>query len=209
METTQTECINELIAALVKVQTKIEFAAKDKKNPFFKSSYADLPGVWEVCREHLGSNGLAIIQTVDGDHEHIFLTTTLAHTSGQWMKSRMPLILSKKDIQGLGSAITYGRRYSLMAMVGVCQDDEDDDGNKAVGNKTKETFQEPSYPAMSEDDVKEYFSQFDDGESIKAFMAEVGKAKKWDVSRVIYEFKQDTKAASKNYKAWKDKQKVA
>lgn len=123
--------INELAAALAKAQGTIRAAAKDKENPHFRSRYADLASVWEACRAPLSSNGLAVFQTTTvADDGGTILVTTLAHSSGQYMTSAMPVRPVKGDPQGLGSALTYIRRYALSAMVGVAPDD-DDDGNAA------------------------------------------------------------------------------
>lgn len=127
--------VNELFSALSKAQGRIKTALKDKKNPFFKSNYADLSSVWDSCREALSSNGLSVVQTiqpfgVDG----MKMVTILGHSSGQWIKGEAPIILSKKDPQAVGSAITYYRRYTLSSMVGITAD-EDDDGNAATSNK--------------------------------------------------------------------------
>lgn len=124
------ENINELMASLSKAQGKIQPASKDKSNPFFKSKYADLSSVWEACRESLSEHGLAVVQTVQQKPEGMVLVTTLGHSSGQWIKSEMPIIVAKQDPQTIGSAITYYRRYSLSAIVGVAPND-DDDGEKA------------------------------------------------------------------------------
>jgi ERF superfamily len=130
----QSEIINELAAALSKAQGEMQAAIKDKVNPFFKSSYADLGSVWDAARPVLSKYGLCIMQTTEmtADGSKIVMVTTLAHTSGQWMKSYLPLNPSKNDSQGVGAAITYLRRYSLSAIVGVVCD-EDDDGETAVG----------------------------------------------------------------------------
>lgn len=134
----QSEQINELSKALSTAQSQMNFARKDSTNPYFKSNYADLSSVWEACREPLTSNGLAVIQTFDTDHDgnEVIVVTTLSHTSGQWVSSRLKMPLTKKDPQALGSAITYGRRYSLAAIVGVVAD-EDDDGNAATQGKAQ------------------------------------------------------------------------
>ncbi|SRR5258706_3753004 len=130
----QSEIINELAAALSKAQGEMQAAIKDKVNPFFKSSYADLGSVWDAARPVLSKYGLCIMQTTEmnADESKIIMVTTLAHTSGQWMKSFLPLNPAKNDSQGIGAAITYLRRYSLSAIVGVVCD-EDDDGETAVG----------------------------------------------------------------------------
>lgn len=124
------EQVNELFSALSKAQATIQPALKDKSNPFFKTKYCDLSSVWVACRESLTNNGLCVTQTVVKNDSGMILITTLGHSSGQWMRSEMPILLGKMDPQGLGSSITYARRYSLAAMVGVAPDD-DDDGEKA------------------------------------------------------------------------------
>lgn len=127
----QSEQINELATALAKAQSEIQPALKDSINPFFKSKYADLSSVWNACKGALTKNGLAIVQTMDQREGHLVLLTTLAHASGQWIRSTIPVVSAKQDAQSIGSAITYMRRYSLAAMVGVTTD-EDDDGNAAT-----------------------------------------------------------------------------
>ena len=137
----QSEVINELASALSKAQGEMQAAIKDKINPFFKSSYADLGSVWDAARPVLSKYGLCVMQTTElaADRNQVIMVTTLAHTSGQWMKSYLPLNPSKNDSQGMGAAITYLRRYSLSAIVGVVCD-EDDDGETAVGRgKTHQT----------------------------------------------------------------------
>jgi hypothetical protein len=134
----QSEHINELSTALSKCQGEITPAIKDSKNPFFKSSYADLNSVWSVCREPLSKHGLAVIQTMDKDESGaLVLVTTLAHSSGQWIRSRSPIPLLKQDPQSMGSSLTYMRRYSLSAIVGVSTD-ADDDGEAAMNRNGKE-----------------------------------------------------------------------
>ncbi len=127
--------INELASALAKAQGEIHAAEKNAENDHFRNSYADLAAVWSACREPLSRNGLSVVQAVlllGGDY---YLITTLMHSSGQWQRGSMPLLLVKKDMQGLGSAVTYARRYSLSAMVGVAQ--ADDDGEGSVNRKEK------------------------------------------------------------------------
>jgi len=130
----KSENINDLAAALAKAQGQIKNAQKDSNNPFFKSKYADLASVWEVCRKPLADNGLCIIQSVTSDSEHHYVETLMAHLSGQWLNDTVRLTLKDDTMQGLGSAITYARRYQLAAFAGVAPDD-DDDGNAASGKK--------------------------------------------------------------------------
>lgn len=134
----QSEQINELAASLSKAQGEMQAAIKDSINPFFKSKYADLGSVWDAARPVLSKHGLCIMQSTEMLGEKVVMSTILAHSSGQWVKSYLPLNPAKNDSQGMGAAMTYLRRYSLSALVGVVCD-EDDDGETAVGRgKVKE-----------------------------------------------------------------------
>jgi ERF superfamily len=128
------EQIDLITAALAKAQSEIENPSKESRNPHFKSSYADLANVLEVCREPLSKNGLCIAQPLSFEGDKIFLVTILSHTSGQWMKSFIPLPIQKPGSQEIGSCITYMRRYSLSALVGIFQ--EDDDAEIAEGRES-------------------------------------------------------------------------
>lgn len=143
------EQINELSAALAKAQGEIKGALKDSSNPFFKSTYADLGSVWDACRGPLSKNGLAIIQVPDfTEAGNMVLYTMLTHSSGQYIQSSYLIIPVKNDPQGMGSAISYARRYSLAAMVGIYQ--VDDDGNvascKVLAPYIKEVREVPNKP---------------------------------------------------------------
>ena len=126
------EQINDLAKALSAAQGDFEDAIKDGTNSHFRSSYATLAAVLDVVRQPLSKNGLAVIQGVSPSESGCELVTRLCHSSGQWIESRMTLMLNKPDMQGLGTAITYARRFSLAAIVGVTQ--KDDDGNSTIGH---------------------------------------------------------------------------
>ena len=131
--TNKSENIGELAAALAKAQGAIKSAVKDATNPFFKSQYADLPAIVKACKQALSENGIAYIQTTDFLEGETWLETILAHSSGQWVSGRYPVRPVKNDPQGIGSALTYARRYSLAAMTGVVAENEDDDAEAAQG----------------------------------------------------------------------------
>lgn len=126
----QSQEIKDLALALSKAQAEITGAVKDSKNPFFKSNYADLESVWSAIRGPLTKNQLCVIQTTEIQGTATGIVTTLAHSSGQWIQGFYPLSPIKQDPQGIGSAMTYARRYALAAMVGVVQ--VDDDGEAAM-----------------------------------------------------------------------------
>lgn len=117
-------------AALAKAQAQIEGAARSSVNPHFKSKYADLSSAWDACREALTNNGFSVMQFPDFDGDLVHVETILAHAEGFERSRVCRLPVAKKDAQGVGSAITYARRYSLMAAIGIAP--EDDDGNAAV-----------------------------------------------------------------------------
>ncbi len=161
--------INELASALAKAQGAIKGAIKDTANPFFKSKYADLSSVWDACRDQLAANGLAVIQTpCQSDSGGIGIETMLAHSSGQWVSSQYSMPVAKLDAQGVGSAITYARRYALAAMVGVAP--EDDDGNSATGKPA------PEVKTLSPDKLKGFAAR------IKAEITKEGAKNVWKES---------------------------
>ncbi len=141
------EQINELATALATAQGQIRGAVKDAENPHFRSKYADLASIWDACREALSKNGLSVIQAPRGVVSEMGWTveveTRLLHSSGQWMGDTITVPVGKPDAQGVGSALTYARRYALASFVGVAP--EDDDGNAAVsrGPARKETPADP------------------------------------------------------------------
>lgn len=128
------EKIDLLAGALTAFQNEIKDPARDADNPFFKSKYVTLDDLLRQVRPVLAKNGLSFIQVPGGDGKSITIKTILLHVSGQWIETeQFSMIAAKTDPQGAGSAVTYGRRYALSAVLGVAWDD-DDDGNKASGN---------------------------------------------------------------------------
>ena len=131
----QSDSIKELATALSKVQGELTYAKKDSANPFFKSTYADLESVWDACRSLLAKNGLSVIQMPGNFYEgRMWLITRLCHESGEWIEQEMSIPVSKQDAHGCLAAVTYMRRGSLAAFLGIVQ--ADDDGNTAVGIKS-------------------------------------------------------------------------
>lgn len=124
--------IKDLAAALALAQAEMEGAKKDAANPFFKSKYADLSSVWEACRGPLTKHGLSVVQTTSSDENaNTVVTTMLLHSSGQWIRDTLTAKPKENSPQGIGSTITYLRRYALAAIAGVAP--EDDDGEAAQG----------------------------------------------------------------------------
>lgn len=137
----QSQDISELSRAMLKIQQNLLPALKDATNPFTRSNYATLNSVMESCRSKLLSHGIWLTQLpcpapVELGAGHIGLETRLIHAeSGQWISSLAVIPLPKNDPQGMGSAITYARRYSLCAMLGIVTEDDDGEGAK-IGSKS-------------------------------------------------------------------------
>ena len=121
--------ITKLAVALAKAQGEMKNPPKDSINPHFKSKYADLATVRDTVMPTLNKNGLSVLQLPCECDGVPALTTLLMHDSGEWVETTIQL-RGKMDPQGVGSALTYMRRYTLQSIAGVAAD-EDDDGNAA------------------------------------------------------------------------------
>jgi len=126
----KSEDISELAKALCAFQSTMVAVKKDATNPFYKSRYTTLDTIWEAIRKPLSDNGLSVTQTmgvlgVEGSPINA-METMLCHSSGQWISGTIILNPVKNDPQGLGSSISYARRYSLSAILGIVADEDDD-----------------------------------------------------------------------------------
>lgn len=131
------EQIDQLATALAKAQGELENASKNSSNPHFRSKYADLAEVLNTVRPVFSRHGLSIVQSPSYSAETgiVSVTTILMHASGQWIQDTASAPATKLDAQGVGSCITYLRRYSAAAFAACAQ--EDDDANSAVGHAKK------------------------------------------------------------------------
>ena len=134
------ESLAKLMPALIKAQDDIKHDIKDAKKPHFKNQYATLESVIDANKPALIKNKLVVTQTVTPAQT---LVTTLYHESGEFLSSEVNLLLSRQDMQQLGSALTYARRYSLAALLNIAQ--EDDDANGATGKPAQ-----PTQPAQQD-----------------------------------------------------------
>lgn len=138
----KSESIAAISAAIAKAQNEVENASKNANNPHFKSKYADLAELLNTVRPVFSSHGLAVLQMPSFDGGVASVETMISHLSGEWISSVCSAPVTKQDAQGVGSAITYLRRYSLAAMCGIAQ--EDDDANSAVGHQKPQTPKQPT-----------------------------------------------------------------
>ena len=122
--------MDKIASALVKAQKGFAPALKSSSNPHFKSKYADLAACVEAVVDSLNANGIALIQKQHPSEGGVCVETVFVHESGEVFSAGLLTVpASKQDPQGYGSALTYARRYSLMAACGIAP--EDDDGNAA------------------------------------------------------------------------------
>ena len=124
-----------LFAAIAQAQGEVENATKSATNPHFKSRYADLAEVLNTVRPTFARHGLAIVQSVSTEQQLVTVATTIAHKEGGFVTSSLSCPAPTAKVQDLGSIVTYLRRYSLSAMAGISQ--EDDDGNAASQRPAK------------------------------------------------------------------------
>ena len=126
--------VMELAKALAKAQGELKSAKKNKVNPHFRSQYADLESTLEACREPLSRNGLSIVQMPFDTDGRIGVETVLLHESGEWIKGNLAVKMTQEtNPQNAGSILSYLRRYSLQAAVGIATEDDDAD---AVSDKS-------------------------------------------------------------------------
>ena len=153
---TQSDQINEIAKALAAAQAELEPAAKNAENPHLRNRYADLSAVYETIRKVLPKHGLAVTQVMlprDDGKAHV--RTTLLHESGQWIAGECVMPCDKQGgIQGMGSAITYARRYSLSAIVGVVSE-VDDDAEAATNRRDAAQRQRQQARAANPDPMTE------------------------------------------------------
>jgi hypothetical protein len=132
----KSESITNLAKSLTAFQKCVKNPANTADNPFYKSKYAPLSDILNLVRPLLSDCGLSVLQSPGGNGDSISVTTLLLHDSGEWIESDPVVTKAEKTTaQGAGSAITYLRRYSLSAVLGISSED-DDDGNGMEGTDT-------------------------------------------------------------------------
>jgi len=170
--------IDKIAPALVKAQAELKHALKDSTNPHFKSKYADLGSVWAAVKPALTKHELAALQDCGALDGAVSVGTRLIHSSGQWLAFDPVIIpLSKRDAQGVGSALTYARRYSLSAALGVVADEDDDgnaasNGNGADAHDPTKVKNPPGRSAIASE-IREHVREFHactDGDTLLAYI---------------------------------------
>lgn len=152
MEKSQT--LTRLAQALTAFRIKVATIKKDAKNPFFNSTYATLSNILDAIQVPLEETGLTFIQMPDGDN----LVTVLIHDDGEFIQSVYPINPGTKTPQAVGSALTYARRYSLTAILGL-NIEEDDDGNAATHTTTATTNGQPDHNTDKPEDKRPWLTE--------------------------------------------------
>ena len=162
--------VAKLAAALAKAQAKFEDVKKDKKG--YNYLYSDLASVLQACRPHLAAEGIAIVQRpLPTDGHTARIETLLIHSSGEWISGELNMIPMKADPQGIGSVITYARRYSIQGMVGLASEDDDaasvsQQPKKMEPVKPKGKNGRKRGPGMSEKELVDWANAFASAQSM-------------------------------------------
>jgi len=193
------EKIENIVKALAKFQSEVTNPANTASNPYFNSRYAPLNEVLNLVRPLLTKNGLSIIQSPSFDGTNVTVTTIIFHESGEWIKLD-PLTLKpdKNTPQGVGSAITYARRYALSAALGISSED-DDDGNSASGNQYNHKNKQTKTTSNETTKSKELLAIINEIDKTAKEKVETNKI---DKNKLFEEIKKIAK--TKNYKEISD-----
>lgn len=164
------EASKNISAAFVKAQRAFAPALKTSNNPHFKSKYADLAVCVEAVIDALNSNGIAVIQRPVLCDNGVTVETVFVHESGETLSGGVLHVpAQKQDAQGYGSALTYARRYCLMAACGIAP--EDDDGNAAAAAQAKPKAQPKPAPVVNMDDAAVALRESQDTDGLKKVFA--------------------------------------
>lgn len=158
------------LAAFLKAQQAFKDPRKDSTNPHFKSKFADLGNVLEAIREPLWANGITIRQEIRDNAVH----TVLQHVDGGFVSSDCPIVCSKQnDPQAMGSAITYARRYSLMALCCLAPDDDDGEGAVQRTSQTRTAAAPKTEPFSCVEEAEAALQIVNDKQALVAWTARV------------------------------------
>jgi hypothetical protein len=181
---TTSDQINEIATALAKAQGEVQNVVKDAKNPHFKSNYATLDAITDTVRPVFAKHGLAVVQIPNCVDGIVTVETIVTHGSGQWIRGVTSSPVTKADPQGVGSACTYLRRYSLAAIASLAQ--TDDDGNAASHVVApREVAKAPTVPTGYGEWWADMTATADNGQSA---LESAWKASKPEYRRFVAEF---------------------
>tara|TARA_R110002096_G_scaffold66306_1_gene161375 strand:- start:29346 stop:29933 length:588 start_codon:yes stop_codon:yes gene_type:complete len=151
----KSESIKNIAIAMCEVQSSMESASKASDNPFFNSKYADLSEVLRCIKGIIPSKNLSFMQMPSFESGVVSVETIVMHSTGEWISSTSSSPISKSNPQGVGDAITYLRRYSLAAIFGLAQKDDDGNSNSEQSPQSKPSQQQ------TPDDNKPWYTDSD------------------------------------------------
>lgn len=184
--------LDQIAGAIAKAQSIVKHPTKSRENTHFKNKYAELAGVIDVGKV-LNDTGVAIIPTTALTESGLTHTLLLAHESGQWFESDLTIPLSKADAQGVGSALTYARRYHLSMALNVASED-DDDGNTAASQSRRSSEPVAPPPAPVDGPVSaEYVQQVQEAaaklgaslEDVSAWVTEATRGRTKELTELL------------------------
>lgn len=184
----RSETITEIAKALAKFQSEVSDPNRTKENAFLKSKYVTLDSLLQAVRPVLANNGLSFLQVPFTGSDVVSVTTMLLHESGEWLESDpFTLPLMKKDPQGVGSVVTYARRYSLSSILGVAWDEDDDAQSNNETELTKQILHEVTeivkVKGVPNETVASYIkSTFNKSSSKLLDLTELKQVKSWLMS---------------------------
>ena len=184
----RSETITEIAKALAKFQSEVSDPNRTKENAFLKSKYVTLDSLLQAVRPVLANNGLSFLQVPFTGTDVVSVTTMLLHESGEWLESDpFTLPLMKKDPQGVGSVVTYARRYSLSSILGVAWDEDDDSQSNNETELTKQILHELTELAgvkgVPNETVSSYIkTTFNKSSSKLLDLTELNQVKSWLMS---------------------------
>lgn len=191
----ETHALDKILPAILAVQSTAPTVSKGTDNPFFKSKYADLADIWSAIKESMAANDLIVTHLMEPRDGKEYLTTRIYHTSGQYLESICPIEPVKKDPQGYGSAVTYMRRYSLSALLGIVTDMDDDGNGASEGKRETKTppRKEPPKPAEKPEFTQKDYETYI-GRLSKCYSLE-------EIEKIVKDANEDkdTKLISKTY----------
>lgn len=168
-----------LAKALAAAQAELEDAKKDAVNPHFKNRYASLSSVRQAITAVFSKHGLSVVQPFEPHGaDGVCIVTLLMHESGEWIRSRLYLPVTKKDPQGFGSAISYGRRYSLAAIANIASDDDDDAEHASKPTAPKAVKATPAQSSGEVDGLVAALAAAENAEQLAAASLAVGRVAK-------------------------------
>ena len=168
------ESIKNITVALVRARGAMANAKKNARNPHLKNWYADLEAVLEATLTPLAECGIAVVQLPESTTgEIVSVTTMLVHESGEWISASLTLRPTKPDPQGIGSAITYGRRYTLSSLCALTQADDDGD---AASRAARAPAQAQAAPQRTPAGFSDRIASADSRETLQAIAADIAKA---------------------------------